>query len=324
MANYTVLGLKAEYLSEWNSLIITRPNDILSAAHLVIRGKDRYLSLQNQTGVPWYFIGILHLRESNCNFNTHLYNGDSLQRRTYHDPAGKPLKGNPPFGFEFSAICALTDEGFLKIKNWPIEQIAYSFEQYNGWGYRYHKTPSAYLWSGSNVYHRGKFVKDGVFDSSVVDIQVGCMPTLKKILELEKITLNTPTSAPIDTPMSPSASVPTPTNEQMNQVSNKHWWTDWAQWITGITAGGTATAKTIDVTQIDAAKSTLDSIKSFFVDYGVWVALFVLAVLFIFFMYQKSLIKEDIVEGRSAPSGGEPGAPEETVETAVNAIVTSV
>jgi len=66
-------------------------------------------------------------------------------------------------------------------------------EKYNGTGYRlYHpqvKTP--YLWSYSNYYIRGKYVRDGTFSNSAVSKQIGAGILLrvmveKKIIVLEK------------------------------------------------------------------------------------------------------------------------------------------
>ena len=60
-----------------------------------------------------------------------------------------------------------------------------SFELYNGFGYRNHKKPSAYLWAGSNQYEGGKFVKDGVFDPNARDQQLGCMVLFEELTALD-------------------------------------------------------------------------------------------------------------------------------------------
>src|SRR5262249_44398098 len=106
-----------------------------TAARKILRGKSRYLAVERATGVPWFVIGVLHYRESDCSFLTHLHNGDPLSGRTYHVPAGRPPTGNPPFTWEASAKDALSYEGFASIHDWPIERIGYSCERYNGGGY---------------------------------------------------------------------------------------------------------------------------------------------------------------------------------------------
>ena len=130
-------------------------------------------------------IAALHMRELDADFSTHLHNGDPLTGRTYHVPAGRPRTGSPPFRWEESAIDALTMHGFNAIQDWPIERVAYECEKYNGWGYRHHGVPSAYLWSFSNVYHGGKYVADGVWSAGAEDQQCGVMPMISRMMALD-------------------------------------------------------------------------------------------------------------------------------------------
>lgn len=301
MPNYTVAGLRSYYLTKWNNLVITRPGPINAAANQIIAGQEVYKALQSKTGVPWYMIGVIHYRESNCNFHTHLHNGDPLSARTRHVPAGRPPTGSPPFDFQYSAIDALTYEGFTRIKSWPIEQIAYSLEQYNGWGYRYRGYPSAYLWSGTNQYRAGKFVADGVFNGEVVDVQNGCMAILKRIFEL---TGEKPVST-IQTPYNneASAEIPDPTPGELNQVSRKHWYTDIFQKITGGMLGFGAVFKTVDVAQIQAVQTYLNTVKSFANEYGWFFVIILLLMIATYLSKMKELMKQDYKDGRFTPSG---------------------
>ena len=154
-------------------------------ARKLLANKSRYQSIESQTGVPWYMIAALHMRESDADFSTHLHNGDPLTGRTYHVPAGRPRTGNPPFRWEESAIDALTMHGFNEIHDWPIERVAYECEKYNGWGYRNHGVPSAYLWSFSNIYDGGKYVADGVWSAVAQDQQCGVMPMISRMMALD-------------------------------------------------------------------------------------------------------------------------------------------
>jgi hypothetical protein len=52
-------------------------------------------------------------------------------------------------------------------------------------GYRSHGVNSPYLWAGSNHQEPGKYIADGVWDSSARDTQLGVMPVIMKIVELE-------------------------------------------------------------------------------------------------------------------------------------------
>lgn len=148
------------------------------AARLIISSKARYQTVEKQVLTPWYIIGLLHLMESECDFRTHLHNGDPLTARTRQVPRGRPVKGNPPFQWEESAVDALQYDHVLPPLN-TIDQQLYALERFNGLGYRKRGINSPYLWSGSNHYSKGKFVRDGVWDSNSVSDQVGAAVVLK-------------------------------------------------------------------------------------------------------------------------------------------------
>lgn len=165
----------------------TRLAAVDAVARRIIEAKPRYLPVEKATGVPWYFIGVLHYRESNLNFAKHLHNGDPLTARTRRVPAGYPKTGKPPFTWEFSAADALKIKDLHKIREWSVERMLYEAERFNGFGYmhrRGHRSP--YVWGGTNLQTRGKFVADGKFDPNHMDTQLGVAPILKRIAELER------------------------------------------------------------------------------------------------------------------------------------------
>lgn len=140
--------------------------------------------LHPEAAIPWYFVGLVHLMECTLSFRHHLHNGDPLSRRTVHVPAGRPVKGKPPFTFLESAVDALVFQGLHNETDWSIEKMLYRLEGYNGYGYRqYHNMPSPYLWAGSNLYVKGKYVSDGKFDPEAVSTQIGTALILKRLLE---------------------------------------------------------------------------------------------------------------------------------------------
>lgn len=158
-----------------------------SQAQKINASKERYMEIAKDFGdMPWEFVGIIHMLESGCNFTRHLHNGDSLKARTWQVPAGRPLHGTPPFSFEESAKDALTMKNYAPDLAWTDERLCYEFERYNGFGYAFRGRPSPYLWSGSNHYTRGKFVKDGKYDAGAVSQQVGAMVLLTQLRELNK------------------------------------------------------------------------------------------------------------------------------------------
>ena len=133
--------------------------------------------------MPWWFIACIHSHESGSSFSRHLHNGDPLTDYTKQVPAGRPQVGHgPPFTFEESAIDALTYEGFGKVLTWDFFHILYLLEKYNGFGYANRGINTPYIWSGTNHYTKGKFVKDGVFDANFVSKQVGIAIFLERMV----------------------------------------------------------------------------------------------------------------------------------------------
>lgn len=146
-------------------------------------GKERYeavvLSLSN--GMPYWFVGIIHLMEGGGKWSTHLHNGDPLKERTIHVPKGRPVKGQPPFSWEESAIDALVYMKFDKITDWSIQNCLDLFEKYNGLGYKKKGLPSPYLWSYTNFYTKGKYAFDGKYDANLVSKQPGAAAIMKEL-----------------------------------------------------------------------------------------------------------------------------------------------
>lgn len=303
MANYPYERLKSDYMLRWDNMEIhdSRRAAIEAVANKILRGQSVYKDLEKKTGVPWYFIGLLHFRESSCNFERHLHNGDPLSGRTYRVPAGRPL-GTPPFTFEESAIDALKMKKLDQVTNWTVERIAYYCEQFNGFGYRGHGVPSPYLWAGTNQYARGKYIRDHVYDPNVVDVQQGCMAVLKVLLEKTNETVPEEGEEVVAIE-APKASPTPPTNSEMRKVSRKFWWNDIAKWFGWAGAGATGIYKTASTMDLDVTKTTLQTIGEIATVVGTYGLIAAFLALVVFCIYQSTLMKQDVVEGRATPSG---------------------
>jgi hypothetical protein len=55
----------------------------------------------------------------------------------------------------------------------------------NGLGYAARGRPSPYIWSGTDQYRSGKYVRDGVYDPDAVDSQLGCAGLLMAMMALD-------------------------------------------------------------------------------------------------------------------------------------------
>ena len=69
--------------------------------------------------------------------------------------------------------------------DWSIGWALTKLEEYNGLGYAARGLPSPYLWSGTDQYKSGKYVRDGVYDPNAVDSQFGCAGLLKAMAGLD-------------------------------------------------------------------------------------------------------------------------------------------
>jgi len=147
------------------------------AASRIKANRPIYEEIEKETGVPWWFIGMVHYRESNLDMNTNIANGQRFDKVTTIVP-----KGRGPFkSFKEAAVDALVDCAPYAAKNtdWSAGGALTMFEQYNGLGYANKGLPSPYVWAGTDQYIRGKYVADGVFDPNAVDQQLGGAGLLK-------------------------------------------------------------------------------------------------------------------------------------------------
>jgi lysozyme family protein len=178
---------RAEAERLFAAMIITDAKRIDAAAKRILKIKPVLLQVAARTGVPWPWCGAILERESSCRTDRHLHNGDKLTARTVNVPKGRlPAPAAPPFDFvtsAFDALCVL--KGLHKVEDWSIGRQAFEAERYNGFGYRTRGLRSPYLWGGSNHQEPGKYVRDGVFDRTVMDSQPGVMPLIKRVLELD-------------------------------------------------------------------------------------------------------------------------------------------
>lgn len=206
---------KQGYTNLWKRAVV-RPRYLAAARQWAIRinsGRTQYQAIQQATGVPWFFIGLLHMREGACNFNTYLGNGEPLNAVTHLVPAGRgPFKS-----FFAGAVDALQHQGFIGIKDWPISRILWAAEEFNGEGYFLHGVNSGYVWSWTNQYgtapNIGKYTADGSWSPSEIDQQAGVAAVLGCLIVANvdiAATLNAYQEEPV-TNVVTTIPVPTPT-----------------------------------------------------------------------------------------------------------------
>jgi len=149
---------------------------------------DRLIELKLQP-VPWWVIAVIAEREYGGppHWDRQLGQGDPLNKKSTHVPKGRgPFLSQPDDvtpGHDAWTRCAVDalvncDPFAAKNADWSVGGVLTLLESFNGMGYAMRNVPSAYVWSGTDQYISGKFVKDHVYRKNVVDIQEGCAPIL--------------------------------------------------------------------------------------------------------------------------------------------------
>lgn len=211
--------LKIANLKRFTSVKLTK--NYSSIVNKMLANKARYVNVQNKTGVPWPVIAAIHVREASMSFNTQLAQGDPLSHVSTHVPRGQgPYFG--PDAWERAALIALEDTGGTRWIDWTAGGWTTFLEKYNGLGYANKGRPSPYVWAGTNQYTSGKYVADGQYSASAVDIQPGCANLILALAKLDpSINVNN---------LSISKSQPTKDTTTMTPMLN------WKTTITGVAA----------------------------------------------------------------------------------------
>ena len=157
--------------------------NLSAVASALVGAKKRYQAVEVKTGVPWFVIAVIHMRESSQSWTRSLAQGDPIDRVSVHVPAGR----GPFNSWEDAAIDALVNchPYLAKKKNWSLGPALANLEAYNGLGYASKGRPSPYMWAGTDQYSSGKYVKDGVYDANHVDTQPGCAALIKEMMRLD-------------------------------------------------------------------------------------------------------------------------------------------
>lgn len=173
-------------------------NSLKSFTKIYEQNKELYERIAKKTGIPPQLVAAIHYRESTGNFNTYLHNGEKLGRTTTKKPVGIYFDN-----FEEAAVHALSQSQFTSLRDAYglsfdsddlIAMLTFA-EAYNGWGYFKNNRVSPYVYSGTNLYKKGKYKSDGVYDPNLVDAQPGVYILINAITTVKKtetVELNSP------------------------------------------------------------------------------------------------------------------------------------
>lgn len=139
---------------------------------LIFANKNKYVSVQTKTGVPWELVAAIHYRESSLDFRGVLHNGEKIigtGKKTKLVPSGR----GPFSSWEEAAVDALMMEKSKFPTNWTNDSVLKFAEAYNGLGYAKRNIVSPYVWAGTSKYKSGLYVADGKFSENAVDKRLG-------------------------------------------------------------------------------------------------------------------------------------------------------
>lgn len=172
--------LQDDYTEHLRTMKSTQQIAAKAVAERLLKNRERFLALQKACGVPALWVMPVFERE-NPSFEAYLGNGDVLNKPTTDVP-----KGRGPFPtWEDGAADALKLDHVTLCPEWTWQRACFEWEAWNGFGPRLHGRPSGYLWSGTDQYHGGKYVADGVWSRGTWDHQLGTVIIAQEIAALD-------------------------------------------------------------------------------------------------------------------------------------------
>lgn len=155
-----------------------RMSMVKQAVSIILKGKKRYIEVQRRTGVPWFFVGILHFKECSCDFSLTIHNGDPWNKKTVRVPEGL----GPWKSWEDAAVDALYSKKIYQVpfSGWSYVRMLNEFESFNGMGNRARGISSAYVYAFTNMSKEvGTYPYDHVWDADEPVVRPGAAALLK-------------------------------------------------------------------------------------------------------------------------------------------------
>jgi lysozyme family protein len=181
MAN-TYQGLRDEYNRLLATVKLIRHDAAMSAARKVFANGNRYIAAGLATRVPWPLIGVLDLRESDCNPAKALGQGDPWNRVSTNVPRGKGPFSSWEDAAKFYAHYDGLDDPPAP---YDMSVACYMGEKWNGFGYRNHGVNTPYLWGMTNHQESGRYAGDGNWQAGQWDTQPGIIAVLLSMFEID-------------------------------------------------------------------------------------------------------------------------------------------
>jgi lysozyme family protein len=217
--------------------------------------RARFKAVEKAEGVPWPIVAIIKEREAGADpaFKRSIAQGDP-----WNAPSRNVPKGRGPFAsWEAAAHDALVDcpPYAARWQDWSIGGALTILEKYNGVGYAAKGLPSPYLWSATDQYVKGKYVRDGVFDPDFVDRQIGCAALLIAMAKRDP-------SISFAAPGKPARATPAPPPAVIAEATKGARKVRTGAATAGAAAGGAEASKTTTTTPASAPAPMVPSVAT--------------------------------------------------------------
>ncbi len=170
-------------------------NELKKFRNAYKKNKEVYKSVSSKAKVPAQLVAAIHYRENTTDclkgkFNIYLHNGDKLGKPTVHEPKGIYYKKGQ---FVSAAINAIENKARYRDYFYKLQSDSKNIVAMCSFALVYNGKPSEskrwkhhpYIFSGTNLYKKGKYISDGRYSSSAIDKQVGIMLLIDKIYNIQ-------------------------------------------------------------------------------------------------------------------------------------------
>jgi len=164
-----------QVLPEWKE-------DVAAAVATVLENRVEYEAIERSTGIAWPYVASIHYRESGCNFDKQILNGEPWTRKTKYVPKGHgPWESWRDAAIHVLRLHHVASDSASRLHD--VENMLAKLEAWNGWGYAKRDLNSPYLWSGSQYGEGvGKFTSDGNYSETAKDKQVGAAVLVHELM----------------------------------------------------------------------------------------------------------------------------------------------
>ena len=187
--SYPFAQLESEYVRLLSTMRVTRVAEVnATAVRLLgyINQHYRRIAAEQPRMPPAVWLACVGEREAGAAiFSRYFGNGDRLDRPTTDVPRNRGAFTGPNAFEDGLRDSIVYDHMDSPDPAWTMAGACYRGEAWNGFGPRAHGKHTGYLFAGTTVYTGGKYTSDNHWDPNAIDEQLGIVPVMLRLFELE-------------------------------------------------------------------------------------------------------------------------------------------